>query len=148
MIGKYIAFSNLGSHDLAKGGSRPKGYQKIACQSLANDILTCNRDRIDLKQGRINDRYPVKRTIQVLGGKVVHEQEYPHTTGITVQFHLHQPRQISEIYLLEEEVFRSNFNQMYLLGRYDASRFEEVLNAFPLSRLYRFRFEKPTAQSE
>ncbi len=148
MIGKYIAFSNLGSHDLAKGGSRPKGFQKIVCQSLANDVLNCNRYRIDLKQGRINDRFPVKRTVQVLGGKVVHEQEYPNAQGITVQFHLQQPRQISEVYLLEEEVFASNFNQMYLLGRYDTSRFEEVLNAFPLSRLYRFRFEEANPSTE
>ena len=148
MIGKYIAFSNLGSHDLAKGGSRPKGFQKIACQNIANDVLTCNRYRIDLKQGRINDRYPVKRTVQVLGGKVIHEQEYPNMQGITVQFHLYKPRQISEVYLLEEEVFASNFNQMYLLGRYDASRFEEVLNAFPLSRLYRFRFGEANPPTE
>ena len=148
MIGKYIAFSNLGSHDLAKGSSRPKGFQKIACQSLANDVLTCNQYRIDLKQGRINDRFPVKRTVQVLEGKVVHEQEYPNAQGITVQFHLQQPRQISEVYLLEEEVFASNFNQMYLLGRYDASRFEEVLNAFPLSRLYRFRFGETNPPTE
>ncbi|MDP7318081.1 MAG: hypothetical protein QGH12_07825, partial [SAR324 cluster bacterium] len=105
MIGKYIAFSNLGSHDLAKGSSRPKGFQKIACQSVAYDVLTCNQYRIDLKQGRINDRFPVKRTVQVLEGKVVHEQEYPNAQGITVQFHLQQPRQISEVYLLEEEVF-------------------------------------------
>ena len=148
MIGKYIAFSNLGSHDLAKGSSRPKGFQKIACQSVANDVLTCNQYRIDLKQGRINDRFPVKRTVQVLEGKVVHEQEYPNAQGITVQFHLQQPRQISEVYLLEEEVFASNFNQMYLLGRYDASRFEEVLNAFPLSRLYRFRFGEANPPTE
>ncbi|MAE17026.1 MAG: hypothetical protein CL911_06260 [Deltaproteobacteria bacterium] len=148
MIGKYIAFSNLGSHDLAKGSSRPKGFQKIACQSLANDMLTCNQYRIDLKQGRINDRFPVKRTVQVLEGKVVHEQEYPNAQGITVQFHLQQPSQISEVYLLEEEVFASNFNQMYLLGRYDASRFEEVLNAFPLSRLYRFRFGEANPPTE
>ncbi len=133
---------------MAKGGSRPKGSQTLVCQSLANDVLNCNRYRIDLKQGRINDRFPVKRTVQVLGGKVVHEQEYPNAQGITVQFHLQQPRQISEVYLLEEEVFASNFNQMYLLGRYDTSRFEEVLNAFPLSRLYRFRFEEANPSTE
>ena len=42
--------------------------------------------------------------------------------------------------LLEDEVYLSNFNQMFLLGKYDPDLFEETMNAFPMSRLYRFKF--------
>jgi dolichyl-diphosphooligosaccharide--protein glycosyltransferase len=45
-----------------------------------------------------------------------------------------------EVQLIDEEVFRSNFNQMFLLGRYDEGLFEETYNAFPLSRLFRVKF--------
>ena len=49
-------------------------------------------------------------------------------------------QQIVEVQLIDEEVFRSNYNQMFLLGRYDGELFEETYNAFPFSRLYRFKF--------
>ncbi len=50
------------------------------------------------------------------------------------------PRQFSDIYLVEPDVFRSNFNQMYLLGQHDPDRFEEVFNQFPLARMYRVKW--------
>ena len=45
-----------------------------------------------------------------------------------------------EVQLIDDVVFRSNYNQMFLLGRYDRELFEETYNAFPFSRLYRVKF--------
>ena len=42
--------------------------------------------------------------------------------------------------LIDEVVFSSNYNQMFLLGRYDEELFEETYNAFPFSRLFRVKF--------
>ena len=73
-------------------------------------------------------------------GQVVGEKKYPHSRGHTLQIIMANPRQFSEVQLLEDEVYLSNFNQMFLLGKYDRNLFEETMNEFPMSRLYRFKF--------
>jgi dolichyl-diphosphooligosaccharide--protein glycosyltransferase len=40
---------------------------------------------------------------------------------------------------LTEEVYHSNFNQMYLLGKYDPTRFEEIYDDFPETRTFRLK---------
>ncbi len=140
MIGKYGAFSRIGSWDLEKGGSNPKGYQNLRCQKIVNEKLECGPTVIDLKSGRINKRLPLKRVVQIMRGQVVGQKPYPHSNGYTLQIVMANPRQFSEVQLVEEDVFRSNFNQMFLLGRYDRNLYEETMNAFPMSRLYRFKF--------
>ena len=73
-------------------------------------------------------------------GQLVGEKKFPHSRGYTLQIIMANPRQFSEVQLLEDEVYLSNFNQMFLLGKYDPDLFEETMNAFPMSRLYRFKF--------
>ena len=67
------------------------------------------------------------------------EQKFGHTQGYTLQM-LVSGNQIVEVQLIDEEVFKSNYNQMFLLGLYDEELFEETYNAFPFSRLYKVKF--------
>ena len=62
-----------------------------------------------------------------------------HAQGYTLQM-LVVGQRIVEVQLIDEAVFQSNYNQMFLLGRYDGKLFEETYNAFPFSRLYRVKF--------
>jgi len=59
--------------------------------------------------------------------------------GLSLQLMMPNEQQFSGIYLMEEAVWTSNFNQMYLLGNYDKEVFEEVFHAFPIARLYRLK---------
>ena len=59
--------------------------------------------------------------------------------GYSLQFRVDAKR-IVEVQLIDENVFNSNFNQMFLLGRYPKELFEETLNASPFSRLFRLKF--------
>ena len=72
-------------------------------------------------------------------GKVIREQEFGYAQGHTLQL-LVAGQQIVEVQLIDEVVFNSNYNQMFLLGRYDEELFEETYNAFPFSRLFRVKF--------
>ena len=45
-----------------------------------------------------------------------------------------------EVQLIDEVVFRSNYNQMFLLGRYREDLFEETYSAFSFSRLFKVKF--------
>ena len=67
------------------------------------------------------------------------EQEFGHAQGYTLQL-LVSGQQIVEVQLIDEFVFLSNYNQMFLLGRYREDLYEETYNAFPFSRLFRFKF--------
>jgi undecaprenyl-diphosphooligosaccharide---protein glycotransferase len=139
MTGKYGAISKLGSWDIVNGGSKPRGYQNLACNNITNEEMNCRGAKIDLKVGNINNQMPLKRVAFIRDGKVMREQKFEHTQGYTLQM-LVLGNQIVEVQLIDEEVYRSNYNQMFLLGRYDGELFEETYNAFPFSRLFRVKF--------
>jgi len=139
MTGKYGAISKLGSWDIVNGGSKPRGYQNLACNKITNAEMNCRGAKIDLKAGKINNQVPLKRMVFIRDGKVMREQEFGHAQGYTLQL-LVTGQQIVEVQLIDEVVFRSNYNQMFLLGRYRKDLFEETYNAFPFSRLYRIKY--------
>jgi dolichyl-diphosphooligosaccharide--protein glycosyltransferase len=140
MTGKYGAISKLGSWDIEKGGSQPRGYQNLACNKITNVEMNCRGAKIDLKAGKINNQVALRRLIIIRDGQVMREQEFGLAQGgYTIQL-LATGRQIVEVQLIDEEVFRSNYNQMFLLGRYRKDLFEETYNAFPFSRLFKVKF--------
>jgi len=139
MTGKFGAISNLGSWDMLNGGSQPKVYQNLACNKITNKEITCRGVKIDLKTGLINNQLSLSRIIFIRDGYVLREQKFGHKNGLTLQL-LVKGKNIVVVQLIDELVFRSNYNQMFLLGRYRKDLFEETYNAFPFSRLYRIKY--------
>jgi hypothetical protein len=139
MTGKYGAISKLGSWDIVKNGSKPRGYQNLACNKITNEEMNCQGAKIDLKVGKINNQVALKRMIFIRDGQVIREQKFGHTQGYTLQM-LVSGNQIVEVQLIDEEVFNSNYNQMFLLGRYRKDLYDETYNAFPFSRLFKVKF--------
>jgi hypothetical protein len=117
MTGKYGAISKLGSWDIEKGGSQPRIYQNLACNKFTNKEMNCRGAKIDLKAGFINNQVALRRLVFIRNGQVLREQKFGHAQGYTLQL-LVFGRQIEEVQLINESVFRSNYNQMFLLGRY------------------------------
>jgi hypothetical protein len=101
--------------------------------------MDCRGAKIDLKAGKINNHVALKRMVFIRDGKVLREQEYGHAQGYTLQL-LVAGKQIVEVQLIDEVVFSSNYNQMFLLGRYRDDLYEETYNAFPFSRLYKVNY--------
>ena len=139
MTGKFGAISNIGSWDLVNGGSQPRVYQNLACNKITNEEMNCRGMKIDLKAGKINNQVALRRMVFIRDGQVLREQEFGHSQGYTLQL-IVAGRQIVEVQLIDEAVFLSNYNQMFLLGRYRKDLFEETYNAFPFSRLYRIKY--------
>ena len=139
MTGKYGAISKLGSWDIVSGGSKTRGYNFLTCYKITNFEIDCRGAKIDLKAGKINKHVNLKRVVFIRNGKVIREQEFRSVKGHSLQLILVGDR-IMEVQLLDEQVFQSNYNQMFLLGRYNEEFFEESYNAFPFSRLFRVKF--------
>ena len=68
------------------------------------------------------------------------ERGYNIVCGEDVEIDNTVDKNIVEVQLIDEAVFRSNYNQMFLLGRYRKDLFEETFNACPFSRLYKVKF--------
>jgi len=139
MIGKFGAISKLGSWNIENAGSKPVFYQKLACNKISSVELYCRGAKVDLKTGIINNQVPLKRLVFIKDGKVLKKQLFGHKQGFTIQIIIFGTH-ITQIQLIEESVYKSNFNQMFLLGKYNENFFEETYNAFPFSRLFRFKF--------
>jgi len=56
-----------------------------------------------------------------------------------LQLMLTSPNEIGPVYLLTEEVFNSNLNQMFLLGNYDSDLFEEIYHQYPIARVFHLK---------
>ena len=139
MTGKYGAISKLGSWDIEKGGSKPRGYQNLACNKITNQEMNCRGANINLKDGLINNQLALRRLLFIRNGQVIRGKKVGHAQGFTLQL-IVVGTNIVEVQLIDEVVFQSNFNQMFLLGVYQKDLFEEIYNAYPFSRLYRVKF--------
>ena len=142
MIGKFSALFSIGSWNFDTLQNSVKGYQRLQCSKLENQVLTCQGVTVDLKEGLVNGQIPLRRLVQSIQGRETKIQELKEQ-GLSLQLMMPNERQFSEIYLMEEAVWASNFNQMYLLGNYDEEVFEEVFHAFPIARLFRLKDLEP-----
>ncbi len=143
MVSKYGAFSSLGNWDIGTGTQKKaQGYRRLNCNRMQGKTLFCGQYVINLEKGLINNRIPIKRQVQVLLGKVIMEKNYPHPSNLTFQVLMDSRKRSYEFHLIDEPVYQSNFNQMYILGRYNKDLFEETYNLFPLTRLFKFKFKQ------
>ena len=82
----------------------------------------------------------------IRNGFVEREIDYPHETDIVLQLIEPESDGLRDAIFVRGPVFRSNFNQMFLLGRFDPTVFQEVHNDFPTARAFRI-LEPPQGSS-
>ncbi|AEI14053.1 Oligosaccharyl transferase STT3 subunit [Flexistipes sinusarabici DSM 4947] len=141
MIGKYGAISFFGNWDFQSKSSNNTGYQNLRCTSFRNNVLSCGNYTVNIPDGVLvagNRRIPLRKVVFVNDGYVSKAQDYPYSEGVYVQILINQNR-ILGVQLLSESVYKSNFNQQYILGNYDKTYFEEVYNNFPVARAFKVK---------
>jgi hypothetical protein len=147
MLLKYSAMRTLSPLDApAKSGRGSFGIRWIECERIVDDTLHCGGQRLDLRTGSVErqvalprrapEAMRLRRAVLVEGGRVVREREYTDAGQVTVEI-VFDAGAIKAVYLLDEPAFESNLNQMFVLGRFDAARFEEAFNGFPYARAFR-----------
>ncbi len=141
MIGKFGAISFFGNWDFNKKESSPDYYQEILCNKMKGNILYCSNNlKFDLLNGigilPNNRKFFLKRSLFINNGYVISEKDYvEHNNGLNLQIEMINNR-VFAIYLLNDNVFYSNFNQQYMLGKIDKRYFKEVFNRFPTARVF------------
>jgi undecaprenyl-diphosphooligosaccharide--protein glycosyltransferase len=137
MISKFGAISYFGNWDFIKKKTEPMGFQKLQCSSFKNDILSCMGIRFDLDRGLINGKVPIKRIVFVKDGYAAEKMEYS-DKGVIAELII-KKNALLYLLLCGDKMYRTNFNQIYILGNYDKNLFDEVYNNFPSARLFRLK---------
>lgn len=141
MIWKTMALARFGNWDFERRQSQATDYFDLPCFSMENNVLRCSDGTVDLNRGVMNDGridIPLKSALFVNDGYVVRQMDYPHDGEYYLQVLMHKGK-IFRILVAGQRLFRSNFNQQYLLGNYDRNSFEEVYNDFPIARVFKVK---------
>ena len=87
--------------------------------------MNYHKAKIDLKAGYINNQLTLRRKVIIRNGQVPREQNFGHAQGFTLQL-IETGNIIVALQFIDESVFRSNYNQMFLLGRCRKDLFEDL----------------------
>jgi dolichyl-diphosphooligosaccharide--protein glycosyltransferase len=147
MLLKYPAMRTLGTSGPAAASRRALfGIRRLRCEQIVDETLHCGGQALDLRTGLVEPPSParepaagptrLRRAVIVQGGRALRQWEYADAAQLTVEIVL-DAGGIMAVYLLDEPAFESNLNQMFVLGRFDAARFEEAFNDFPYARAFR-----------
>ena len=141
---KFGTLQSLRPRARGAGPPREGSVQWLDCQRLVDATLHCGPRQIDLGTGavRLEGRLVgrLRRSLAVADGQVQSEIDHGATASgeaeATVEV-VREGGQVRAVYLLDEVAWRSTLNQMFVLGRHDRQRFEEVVNRAPYARVYR-----------
>ena len=85
----------------------------------------------------LRGRPKLRRVLELEHGAVVRETEHHPAAPVTLQLAPGDAAGSFDGYFVSERVFRSSFNQLYLLGRFDPALLEELHRDFPVARAFR-----------
>lgn len=142
---KFAAINLLGSWDPDLQAEKYEAFGDtfFNCRpSEKGNAMTCGDVVIDMDRGLINNNIPVKKTIVVGDGYILSERYYSHKDGLYLELFGKKKDNRLDIFavkILPEKLYRTNLNQIYLLGNFDRSLFEEAYNEFPFARLLRVK---------
>ncbi len=137
MISKFGAISYLGTWNFKQKKSHPMLYQFLTCYRFTGDKLYCSGNVFDLKNGMIDNKIRLKRIVIVSNGYTLSNKKFANK-GYTLELLLKNKTLIYAL-LCNDRVYKTTFNQIYLLGNYDRKYFKEVYNNFPSARMFKFK---------
>ena len=147
MLLKYPAMRALGTPGPAST-SRPTsfGIRLLRCMPAVDDTLACGGETLDLRTGLVErpvgGQTPgagpgrLRRVVIVQDGRVLRQRDFGDAGHFTAEIILNA-NAVPAVFLLDEPAFESNLNQMFVLGRFDATRFADAFDDFPYARAFR-----------
>jgi dolichyl-diphosphooligosaccharide--protein glycosyltransferase len=143
---ELAAHFRTGQWDFESGRGPKRGYDVRLCNRTRESTYICVKRGaknlvVDIERGTIRGKPLLRRCVMIRDGVVQREIEYPNRNEANAVLQLidRGSRDGMKGLLSNEVVYRSNFNQMYVLGKYDPTRFEEVYDDFPETRTFRLK---------
>ncbi|MCA1932759.1 MAG: hypothetical protein LDL13_04200 [Calditerrivibrio sp.] len=135
MVYKYDGMAFFGKWDFDKKISNYTDYEKKRCYIEGEDI-SCDGEKLNKEEGVLGEEQ-LSRLIIFDENGVKKDIDYG-VEGRILQIVLSNNK-VFISYLLDDEIFNSNFNQLYFFGKYDNNLFEKIYDNFPIMRVYRIR---------
>ena len=117
------------------------GYVELHCSSLVNNTLACSDGTIDLNRGFMNDGtsdIPLRAALFVNDGYVVDRKNFRPDADYYLQV-LMKNGKVYMILVSDDRLYRTYFNQQFLLGNYAKHSLKEIYNDFPKVRLLKVK---------
>lgn len=140
MVDKYPPISYLASWSLQSSKGTPRGFNKLKCSSIQNNILTCSGATVNLGTGVVNSRSALKETIFLNNGNIKERIKYNFASGDTVIIDA-MGETVRSIYLIEQDLMDTAFVQLYFLNEADPKYFTNVYDKYPYGRLFRLNMK-------
>jgi dolichyl-diphosphooligosaccharide--protein glycosyltransferase len=139
---RFSVYFRWGQWNFETGFGPFEGYDVRSCRRTGETTLNCVKPgtktvAVDLERGTIEGWPGLSKCVVIRDGSVEREIDYPYQITRVLQLIEPEWGGYREAHFLRDVVFRSNFNQMYLLGRFDPATFQEVHNDFPVARAFR-----------
>ncbi len=140
-IGKFMWINFFGTWNFEMKKGLKKFIIPLSCRPRDNSTLVCNRGKflINLKNGTItqgNFQIPLKSMV-IRTDKDLILKPFHRNGNLYLEYVRRGNR--SWFFLMEEQPFKSMFNQMYILRKYDENLFDLVYDDFPTMVLYRVK---------
>ncbi len=139
LIEKFEVIYSIGHWDFErKRFGHEKGYESLTCAPPDRSILWCVELVVDLFEGQTSTGTHLKEVLIIDRGEISERFQFNNEEGKYLQI-LKDGDQFLSAHIIDKEIFESNFNQMYILGRYDIELFTEYYNLFPWNRVFEIR---------
>jgi len=147
MNGWIYAISKIGNWDLDTGKAVPIpertsesgfAYRPLQCGAMTPAGQTdCNGHIIDVRAGTINGDLLLDGAVHIRNGRQIGGVDFP-GQKLNV-FQIIEAGQDRASYLLNRNLFRTSFNQLFHLGRANPDLFEMVYDAYPHVRIFKLQ---------
>jgi len=149
-VDPFPAYFRAGRWRFDAGAGPEEGFLVLHCAAAGRARLGCidaagERFVVERATGRVSGGRWLRRVVEIRADGRVDVSERAPGAALTLELIPDEKAGPGGFtgYLLSEAVFRSNFNQLFLLGRYDPALFEEIQRDLPHLRAYRIRARGP-----
>ena len=142
MQGWAQTIAKLGKHDVVNGISpapnvlRGYAYINLSCKNVGPNKLQCNHGLLDLNHGTLDGKSILNGMVEIRGGKQTAAKKF-NKNGQFVLMIINGDNQKTQLFLVPNPLWNSNFNQLFHLGAYDRDHLELVIDNYPTARVYK-----------
>jgi len=145
---EFSSYYFRGQWDFRTGSANPEKIHKLSCGRPKAKRFRC-RDangqevELNLSKGMVGQTAPLEKALIIRDGAVAKSFDYPHQSGHVLEIFFTSGSPSVAAFLMNPNVYRSNLNQLYMLGRVDERYFEKVFDDRFVVRLYRVKGASP-----
>ena len=108
----------------------------MSCKNVGPNKLQCNHGLLDLNHGTLDGKSILNGMVEIRAGKQTAAKKL-NQNGQFVLMIINGDNKKTQLFLVPNPLWNSNFNQLFHLGAYDQDHLELVIDNYPTARVYK-----------